>query len=198
MERRYLEQMMADYNQIKKYKEEAYLEVFQKLNLRRFPKNTIIKQINKVDEKSRYICEGFVGLYKEYDKGFRLSLISGPSDTAFDEQSFRSKKASNNILKTLSATVLLEFSIDAESALLAKVPEFALLALEVSHRINERNFEQMLIKDLKFEEGYPKLTALFPGIDKYIKNYELADYFKCSISTVERGKRNLKKGGGHE
>lgn len=198
MEKYYLDLMMADYNRIKEYPEEAYHAVFQKLFFRRYPKNFILKDVNLIDEKSRYICEGFVGLYKEMDGGFKLSLISGPTDTAFDEQSFRTKKPTANILKTLSKTVLFEFTIEAEYALLSKMPEFAFLALEVAHRISRRNFEQMSIKDLKFKEGYPELLRLFPGIEQSIKNHELADYFKCSISTVERIKRELKSGGEYD
>ncbi|MBC6365754.1 Crp/Fnr family transcriptional regulator [Algoriphagus sp. AK58] len=194
MEKMYFNQLMADYNSIRPFSEEAYRAVFQKLLFRRLPKNFVLKKSNKSDDRSRYICEGYVGMfhYSEENEN-RLVLLYGPTDTVFDEQSFRKKIPSSFSLKTLSPTILFEFPIEAEQALLVQNPEFAFLALEVAHRINYRNFEQSIIKAKKFETGFPMLLKRFPGIDQILKNRELADYFGVSLSTVERYKRNYYK-----
>lgn len=194
MEKMYFNQLMADYNSIKKFSEEAYRAVFQKLLFRRLPKNYVLKKPNRYDDRSRYICDGYVGLYKYSDEDeSRLILLFGPTDTVFDEQSFRQKIPSPFSLKTLSPTILFEFPIESEQALLIQNPEFAYLALEVAHRINFRNFEQSIIKSQKFEVGFPLLLKRFPGIDQVLKNKELADFFGVSLSTVERYKRNYFK-----
>lgn len=194
MEKMYFNQLMADYNSIKKFSEEAYRAVFQKLLFRRLPKNYVLKKPNRYDDRSRYICDGYVGLYKYSDEDeSRLIQLFGPTDTVFDEQSFRQKISSPFSLKTLSPTILFEFPIESEQALLIQNPEFAYLALEVAHRINFRNFEQSIIKSQKFEVGFPLLLKRFPGIDQVLKNKELADFFGVSLSTVERYKRNYFK-----
>lgn len=194
MEKMYFNQLMADYNSIRKFSEEAYKAVFQKLLFRRLPKNYVLKEANKSDDRSRYICDGYVGLFQNSEEEEnRLILLFGPTDTVFDEQSFRKKITSPFLLKTLSPTILFEFPIESENALLIQHPEFAFLALEVAHRINYRNFEQSLIKAEKFESGYPMLLKRFPGVDQVLKNQELADFFGVSLSTVERCKRNYFK-----
>ncbi|MBB6328860.1 CRP-like cAMP-binding protein [Algoriphagus iocasae] len=192
MEKRdYMDQLIADYNRIKKFSDEAYESVFHKLILRRVSRGEILKKVDTVDIKSRYICEGFLGLYQEGKAGFQLVRIFGKSDTAFDEKSFRTNIPSKSIIKALSDTVYLGFTLEAETELLAKKPEFYSLALEVVHRINKRHVEQEAIKAKKFKEGFPLLLKKLPGIGQYLKNQDLADLFNCSISTVERLKYTL-------
>ncbi|TDK42054.1 Crp/Fnr family transcriptional regulator [Algoriphagus formosus] len=192
-EKEYFRQLMADYNQIKEISEENYNAVFQKLILRRLPKNFYLKESNKPDGKSRYICEGFVGLYTPLEDRLRLDLIFGPTDTALDELSYYDSKPSELVLKTITDTVLFEFTLEAEKAVLVKNPEFHILALRIAHRINQRNCQQYAIKALKFKNGFPKLRETFEGIDQALKNQELADYFNCSISTIERLKNSQHK-----
>ena len=192
MEKRdYLHQLIADYNSIRKFSDESYEAVFQKLTLRKVYRGEILKKVNTVDIKSRYICKGYLGLFQERKSGFQLSVIFGESDSAFDEQSFRTNTASNSIIRALSDTIYLGFTLEAEIELLSKKPEFYSLALEVAHRINRRHAEQQAIKDRKFKDGFPLLLKKFPGIAQYLKNQELADFFNCSISTVERLKYSI-------
>ncbi|MEB2778356.1 hypothetical protein SYJ56_23810 [Algoriphagus sp. D3-2-R+10] len=107
----YMEQLIADYNTIKKFPEESYEDVYHKLTLRSVSRNGILKKVDMADEKCRYICEGYVGLFQEMQDGLKLFRIFGPSDVAFDEQSFRTKTPSKTVLKALSDTVFLDFSL---------------------------------------------------------------------------------------
>lgn len=192
-EKDYFIELMSDYNQIKEISEEDYKTVFQKLILRRVPKNFFLKESNMPDGKSRYICEGFVGLYTPIEDRLRLDLIFGPTDTALDELSYYDTKPSEMVLKTITDTVLFEFTLEAEKAVMVHNPEFHILALRIAHRINQRNCQQYAIKALKFKKGFPRLVETFQGIDQALKNQELADYFNCSISTIERLKNSQYK-----
>ncbi len=192
-EKDYFIELMSDYNQIKEISEEDYKTVFQKLILRRVPKNFFLKESNMPDGKSRYICEGFVGLYTPIEDRLRLDLIFGPTDTALDELSYYDTKPSEMVLKTITDTVLFEFTLEAEKAVMVHNPEFHILALRIAHRINQRNCQQYAIKALKFKNGFPRLVETFQGIDQALKNQELADYFNCSISTIERLKNSQYK-----
>ncbi|UZD22307.1 hypothetical protein PBT90_02505 [Algoriphagus halophytocola] len=183
-----MNQLIADNNRIRKFSDEAYEAVFQKLTLRRVSRGEILKKVDTVDVKSRYICEGFLGLFQEGKKGLQLFRIFGKSDTAFDEQSFRSNAPSKTMIRALSDTVFLGFTLEAETEILSRKPEFYSLALEVAHRINKRHVEQEAIKTRKFMDGFPLLLKKYPGIGQHLKNQDLADFFNCSISTVERHK----------
>jgi len=193
MEKLYQKKLMEDYNTIKRIPEEDYLPVFRKLIFRKLPRNHILKQSNKIDDRSRYICEGFVGLYEVEDNRDKLHLIFGPTDTAFDPESFKKETASRSIIKTLSPTYLFEFTEESEQLLLTQSPGFIELAHEVNIRIRERHIHQLKIKNLKFTEGYPKLIEIFPRIQQHIKNQELADFFSISLSSVERHKSQIFK-----
>ncbi len=184
----YMNQLIADYNRIRKFSDESYEAVFQRLILRKVSRGEILKKLDTVDIKSRYICEGYLGLYHEEKERNMLFSVFGKSDVAFDDLSFRSNTPSKTMLKVLSDTVYLGFTLDAETELLSKKPEFYSLALEVAHRINKRNVEQQEIKKRKFQVGFPLLLQKYPGLGQYLKNQELADFFNCSISTVERYK----------
>ncbi|MBN7816262.1 Crp/Fnr family transcriptional regulator [Algoriphagus pacificus] len=186
-----MNQLIADYNSIRRFSAESYETVFQKLILRKVSRGEILKKVDMVDIKSRYICEGYLGLFREGKSGFQLFRIFGKSDTAFDEQSFRSNTPSNSIIRALSDTVYLGFTLESEIELLSNKPEFYALALEVTHRINKRHLEQEAIKAKKFKDGFPLLLKKFPGIGQYLKNQDLADFFNCSISTVERLKYSI-------
>ncbi len=181
-----MDQLIADYNEIKKFSDESYEAVYQTLTLRQVSRGEILKKLDTVDIKSRYICEGYLGLYHEGEDRNVLFRFFGKSDVAFDEQSFRSNTPSKTMLKALSDAVYLGITLDAETELLSKKPEFYSLALEVAHRINKRNVEQQEIKEKKFQYGFPLLIKKFPGLVQYLKNQELADYFNCGVSTVER------------
>ncbi len=189
---------MEDYNSIIKIKEEDYNPVFEKLIFRKLPKNHVIKHSHKIDDRSRYICEGFVGLYEEGESRDQLYLIFGKTDTAFDPDSFKKEQESMFLLKTMSPTILFEFSEESEQVLLTQHPDFLTLALKVNIRIRERYINQLRIKSLKFNEGYSRLIEKFPHIQQVIKNQELADFFKISISTVERQKSQFFKDMDHE
>ncbi|MFC5623627.1 hypothetical protein [Algoriphagus winogradskyi] len=186
-----MNQLITDFNSIKRFSDESYESVYQKLTLCRVSRGQVLKKVDMVDDKSRYIGKGYVGLYQEAQNGFKLFRIFGPSDVAFDEQSFRSNTPSKTLLRALSETVFLEFSLEAENELLSNKPEFYSLALEVAHRINKRQVEQQAIKARKFTDGFPLLLKKFPGIGQYLKNQDLADFFNCSISTVERLKYSI-------
>lgn len=189
MEKLYFKKMVEDYNSIRFFSEEAYQLVFQKLIFRKLPKNAILKRKDEPDDRSRYICEGLVGLFDETSGRNKLVFLFGPTDTVFDEEGFRTQKSTSNSIRTMTETVLFEFSIEAEKALLAQNPQFGLLALEVAHRITRRTFEQVEIKLQGFSKGYPKLLSKFPGLAEGLKNKELADYFLTSTRTVERQKK---------
>lgn len=193
MEKLYQKKLMEDYNSITQIKEEDYNQVFEKLIFRKLAKNQILKQSSKIDDRSRYICEGFVGLYEVEDTRDRLYLIFGPTDTAFDPESFKKEKASRLILKTISPTYLFEFTEASEQLLLTQSPEFIELAHAVNIRIRERLINQLKIKNLKLTDGYPKLIEIFPKIQQHIKNQELADFFSVSLSSVERHKSQIFK-----
>lgn len=142
-----MDQLIADYNSIRKFSDESYETIFQKLTLRRVSRGEVLKKVDMVDIKSRYICEGYLGLFHEGKSGYKLFRIFGPSDVAFDEQSFRTNTPSKTILRALSDTVYLGFTLEAETELLSNKPEFYSLALEVAHRINKRHVEQEAIKE---------------------------------------------------
>jgi hypothetical protein len=191
METEYFKKMMEDYNNIKFFSENEYQSVLRRIVFRKYPKNYILKNKNEPDNFSRYICNGYIGLFDGTINRNKLKLIFGPTDTVFDKKGFRESKPTPIIIKTLSETMLFEFSKASEMALFEMNKDFCLLALEVSHRITLRTFEQSELKRLGLKNGVSSLAKKYPGIEKILKNQDLADYFNTSLRTIERHKAKI-------
>lgn len=197
MEMLYFKKMMKDYNSIIPFSDLEYEEVRTRVVFRKYPKRFILKEAGKVDHCSRYICAGMIGLYDQSTGVPKLTLIMADTDTAFDEEGFRENLPTKNVLMTLSDCLLFEFSKEDEQELFRINANFRSLALEVSHRITKRNFEQQEIKKLGMRNGFEKLMNRFRGIEKVLKNQELADYFSWSLRSAERWRKIILKGGHH-
>ncbi len=198
MEMLYFKKMMKDYNSIIPFSDLEYEEVRTRVVFRKYPKRYILKEAGKSDHCSRYICVGMVGLYDQSSGKPKLTLIMSDTDTAFDEEGFRDNLPTSNVLMTLTDCLLFEFGREEEQELFRVNANFRSLALEVAHRINKRNFEQLEIKKLGMKNGFEKLMLRFRGIEKVLKNRELADYFSWSLRSTERWKNFILKGGSYE
>lgn len=198
MEMLYFKKMMLDYNSIIPFSDLEYEEVRKRVVFRKYPKRFILKEAGKSDHCSRYICRGMIGLYEQSSGKPKLTLIMSETDTAFDEEGFRENLITDNVLMTLTDCLLFEFGREEEQELFRVNANFRSLALEVAHRITKRNFEQMEIKRLGVRNGLEKLMNRFRGIEKVLRNQELADYFSWSLRNTERWKNFILKGGSHE
>lgn len=192
MEQKYISQLISDYDQLLRLPKEAYDNVIPSLTQVNLKRGIVIKELGKADLVSRYLCEGFIGSYNSRGDKLDLFSIFKPSDTVFDEVSFRSGISSKTVLKTISDVTFLELSTDAESKLLTKHTQFSLLAHKVAHRITERNSRVHAIAKLGLEKGYEILMVEFPGLEAEITNADLGSFFGVSTRTVERWKHSLK------
>lgn len=191
MEVEYFRKLMDDYNKIRFFSEEEYQSVFRKVTFKKYPKNSILKRKDDADICSRYICDGYIGLYDASTNRNKLKLIFGPTDTVFDKKGFRQGHPTSNVIKTISDAIIFEFSKTSEISLFEINKEFCLLALEVSHRITQRIYEQNEMKRLGFKESIFNLMNKYPQIEKLITNQDLADYFNTSLRSIERYKGEI-------
>ncbi|MBN7809524.1 Crp/Fnr family transcriptional regulator [Algoriphagus sp. H41] len=192
MEQKFISQLISDYDQLLKLPREAYEIVIPYLKQVALKRGTVIKEYGKADVVSRYLCEGFIGSFNSNGEKIELFSIFKPSDTVFDEVSFRTGIASSTVLRTISDVIFLEFPSYAESKLLAQHSRFLLLAHRVAHRITERNSRVHAIAKLGLENGYAILMKEFFGLEREITNSDLGSFFGVSTRTVERWKHDLK------
>ncbi|PZV82297.1 CRP-like cAMP-binding protein [Algoriphagus aquaeductus] len=192
MEQKFISMMIADYDQLFRVPREGYEQVIPILRQVQAKRNTLIKPGGSADLVSRYLCEGFIGLFYPHGEKLELLSIFQATDTVFDEFSYRSGQISETVIKSISAVVFLEFPISAEELLLHRHPEFSLLAHRIAHRISERKSRVHSIAKLGLEQGYELLMKEFPGLEAEITNSDLASFFGVHTRTVERWKHNLK------
>lgn len=192
MEQKFISMLIADYDQLLKLPIEAYELVIPHLNQVSLKRNSVLKKSGKVDFASRYLCKGFLGIYHPIKDRMDLMSIFKPSDTVFDEYSYRTGIKSEVVIKSISEVIFLEFSVEAENLLLSKHPEFSLLAHRVAHRVSERKSKVHAISKMGLEEGYPVLMNEFQGLEAEITNSDLASFFGVHTRTVERWKHGLR------
>ena len=195
MEQRFITMLINDYDQLLKLPHEAYDWVIPSLKQLNLKRGTVIKKQATADKVSRYLCQGFIGSYREIAGELKLFSLFKATDTVFDETSFRSGFVSETVLKAISDVVFLEFPTGAEIVLLDRHSRFTLLAHKVAHRITERNGRVHAISRMGIYKGYEKLMFEFPGLEAEITNADLADFFGVHTRTVERWKHNLKTRG---
>lgn len=192
MDRKYRELLIDDIQQLMDLPEDAIGMVFSKLEFKRVKRGKVLKNMGEADRVSRYLCEGFIGSYRFTNDIHSLSVIYRPTDTVFDERSFRSGLPSDTLLKCISDVVFYEFSLDSERNVLGRSPQLVSLAHKLSLRINERNIKVLELGKMTLVEGYEELMKSFPGLEPVITNNDIAGFFRVSQRTVERFKHNLK------
>ncbi|MEB2777319.1 hypothetical protein SYJ56_18540 [Algoriphagus sp. D3-2-R+10] len=192
MEDKYKKLLIDDIGRLMAFPEEAYRLVFSELELKSIKRGKILKAQGDSDTVSRYLCEGFIGSYRFNETQHLLSVIYRPTDTVFDDRSFRTGIPSDTILKCISDVVFYEFSLDSERDVLERYPRFVELAHKISLRINERNAIVFELSKKGLEKGYEELMMLFPGLEPAITNDDLGAFFRVSRRTVERFKHDLK------
>lgn len=192
MEKKFIEMLIRDCDQLLKLPEEAYYLVVPSLKEVNLKRGTVIKDQASVDKVSRYLCKGFIGSYRNEGQGLELISIYQAIDTVFDESSFRSGKPSDIILKSISEVVFLELSGEAEGNLLNGHPRLTLLAHKMALRITERSRRVHAISKMGIEKGYETLMKEFPGLEAEVSNHDLGSFFGIHTRSVERWKHSQK------
>lgn len=188
MKEKFVEMMIADYEQLVHVPKESYALVIPRLRLVQKQRGELLKKEGTVDRLSRYICEGFIGYYRATPSGLMLFAIYQPSDTVFDLDSYRSGEPSDAQIKAISNVTYLEFSIDSEQDLVAKDANLMRLALAVNQRVIQRQARVLEICKMGFEIGYPILMKEFKGLAVEISNPDLGSFFNYSVRSVIRHK----------
>ena len=168
------------------------LELF--LNLRKGKKDEILKNTIDIEICSRYICEGFIGLFSDSEKGPVLSEIFQATDVAFDFPSYLWGEKTENYMMCLSDVVYFELSKANEMILIQKYPEFAKLGLRINHRLLKRVLMRSRIKVMGISKAYQDFVEYMPGIEDHLSQAKIASYFSCSERTVREVQHAFKSG----
>jgi|GEM_PF-3141016 len=188
----YLARMKADYDQLVDGLDASYLKLELYVNLRKAKKKDILKGTTSVETCSRYLCEGFVGLFLAGEDRTVLTEIFMATDVVFDSESYLNASKTDYYLKCLSDVIYFELSKKAELQLIDNHPEFVKLGLAINHRLISRLAERSRIKNLGISKGYPAFIKAMPGIGELLTQAELASYFNCTDRTVRSIVREYK------
>ena len=164
------------------------------LDLRKRKKDEVLKDTSSIETCSRYICEGFIGLFYDTEKGPVLSEIFQATDVAFDFQSYLKGEKSQNYVKCLSDVVYYELTKKSEMTLIQNHPEFAKLGLAINHRLLKRLDLRSRIKAKGISKGYKRFLEYMPGIELHLSQAKIASYFSCSERTVREVQHALNSG----
>ena len=190
----YLAKMKEDYDPLVPDLKLDYSKLDLHLDLRKRKKDDILKDTSGIETCSRYICEGFIGLFYDSEKGPVLSEIFQPTDVAFDFQSYLKDDKTQNYIKCLSDVVYYELTKKSEMTLIQNHPEFAKLGLKINHRLLKRLQLRSRIKVMGITKGYREFLDYMPGIELHLSQAKIASYFSCSERTVREVQHALKYG----
>lgn len=190
----YLAKMKEDYDPLVLDLNLDYSKLDLYLDLRKRKKDEVLKDTSSIETCSRYIFEGFIGLFFDSENGPVLSEIFQPTDVVFDFQSYLKGEKSQNYIKCLSDVVYYELTKKSEMTLIQNHPEFAKLGLAINHRLLKRLDLRSRIKAMGISKGYKRFLEYMPGIDLHLSQAKIASYFSCSERTVREVQHALNSG----
>ena len=193
MELQYKKQLVDFLGQLMPVTEGELNSIFPYIHQKKFKSGAIITSIGELDIHSRFICKGFIGLYKETDTEANLENIFGEEDMAREFHSYYSGERKNYFLKSISETIVLEISKIDQERILDKDSKMAILTNKVMDFIIQRRSIVTGLRILDLSSGYEELLKVFPGIGIYLTRNDLASFFNCSVSKVARWRRDLSK-----
>ncbi|MBN3581961.1 hypothetical protein JYB64_06140 [Algoriphagus aestuarii] len=162
--------------------------------LRRGKKGVILKESHTVENCSRYICEGYLGLLVQKEEGEVLKEIFRSTDVAFDIKSYSRNKKTKSYLVCLSDVTYFEVSKKSEHELVKTFPEFIELGLAINHRLQDRLVKRSSIRGMGIHKGYKKFLQEFPAIETLLSQNRIASYFNCTTRTVRSVQKKFKTG----
>lgn len=162
--------------------------------LRRGKKGMVLKEAHSIETCSRYVCDGYLGLFVQKEEGEVLKEIFKVTDVAFDFKSYWRNKKTKSYLSCLSDVTYFEVSKKSEHDLVKTFPEFVDLGLAINHRLQDRLVKRSSIKNMGIHKGYKKFLQEFPGIQALLSQSRIASYFNCTARTVRSVQKKFKEG----
>ncbi|WPR77689.1 hypothetical protein [Algoriphagus sp. NG3] len=188
----YLTKMKEDLDQLVSGLDACYDKIKLYGDFKKAQKNKVLKPIQEVEKSSRYIMEGFVGLFYDTEKGPVLAEIFQATDLAFDVNSYLKEKKTDQYIQCLSDVVYFELSKELEQLLLRHFPDLQQLAIKVNQRMSKRLILRNRIKRMEKEDAYREFLDYMPGIEEHLSQAKIASYFSCSPRTMRIIQQKIK------
>ncbi|PSL03084.1 hypothetical protein [Cecembia rubra] len=136
IDRLLLIQLKEKYDTVSKVNWSTYLKLEKFLEVRTYPRNSIIKNFNEVETHSRLVWKGVVTLHHLNNKGQSITrMVFCDGDNAFDFLSYVSQKPSPSLFLARNEVTCVELRKDIEPMVLKQIPEIADLAIKINHEI---------------------------------------------------------------
>lgn len=193
MEVQYERQLVEFFNQQLAISEEELAAVFPHIDQESSKRGEVLKQAGEVDVRSRFLCEGFIGLYAEVGGKSDLEHIFGVGDIVREFHSFYEGVKANYSLRAITDVVYLQMHISDQKNILSQNSQLALLNSKMMDYVIQKRSKITGIRILGLYLGYDELLKALPGIGICLSRKELADFFNCSTSKVARWRRDTKQ-----
>lgn len=168
---------------------------FSFLEVKTYPKKTILLQEGEVCKFEAYIEQGCVRTYFIDDKGFEVTLQFGIEDWwVSDIASFHEQLPSKLYIETLEEVTLFEISLHNKEQLLAQIPKFE----KVFRLLLQRNLsatQHRLINTLSMtaQEKYLEFMKKYPTISQRVAQHYIASYIGISAEFLSKIRTRLSK-----
>lgn len=158
-----IRKMKEDYDSLHLVLLEEYQKLWPFLEIKTYPKKSVLKVPGTTEDRSRYIFEGVIAMYYHDQGNAQCSRIYSKTDTVCDFESYAQAKSSSVSFVALTDCVVCELKVENELAVVDTIPSFGSLAIRINHRITARDcrWKNLLIlpnaeKYRKFQEQFPK------------------------------------------
>ena len=182
----FIKKIREDLNRHIPLSDEFYTTLNRYLFLKKRKRREIISSPDQKRKCSLYICQGYVGVYKLQQGKEFLILVFKEKNLVHDWIKYSSEPDSQILVKAITDTVYLEFSLSDLRFLILRHPETFNLILVLNHRIQVASYHFMELIRKEFIYGYSAFCHCFPGIQGYLNYSDWASLFSTSTRTVGR------------
>ena len=186
MEDSWLKELKSNMDMFAEVSIDEYQKIKSYLNLKKYPKGTVLKDAGQAETCARFILKGNISFSIQLPEGRTITkLVFFPGEVALDPVSFNSGTSSNFILKAISDVEVCEIDRQFESRIIKEAPAFFDLSIKVNHAIQEKLitwFVDFLSKPAK--EVFDILSGPEQELGKTLKVKEIMDILGVSKSTI--------------
>jgi CRP-like cAMP-binding protein len=157
-----IKKMKLDYDSLHPVAQDDFERLCDFLEFKHYKRKEIIRTNGVVEDKSRYIFEGVLGLYECRSGGPLCRTIYHESDTVCDFESYTTGEPSKFSLVALTECLVCELTKDQELKAIEAIPSFGCLAIRIYQRMMLRNsrWNDLLLQG--DAEKYEIFQKLFP------------------------------------
>ncbi|WP_143959247.1 terpene synthase family protein [Litoribacter populi] len=166
---------------------EAYQMLLEFLEVETYPPNRILQQAGEVEESSRFILSGIIGLYKEGC----LERLFFANQVAVDFFAYQEGRESLYTFVTLSEVKIIRLTRENESKVLEGIPEVKDLSGKLKALVMHDTKKWVALSQMHYKKTYLSLAPKLQSLQVDLTETQWSSLLGIDVRTFRRYKREL-------